>query len=107
MLARENRLSSSDEIRQVIRLGKRSSNEFATIHFLQAETSRFAIVTPRAVGNAVVRNKIRRRTKAVLSEQIVGKPQIHGVVRYRPGATNLSFDDLKASILKLMERTEK
>ena len=107
MLARENRLSSSDEIRRVIRLGRRSSNEFATIHFLPAETSRFAIVTSRAVGNAVVRNKIRRRTKAVLSGQIVGKPQIHGVVRYRPGATNLSFDDLRASILNLMERTEK
>jgi ribonuclease P protein component len=107
LLARENRLSSSDQIRQVIRLGKRSSNEFATIHFLPAETSRFAIVTSRAVGNAVVRNKIRRRTKAVLCELIAEKTQIHGVVRYRPGATNLSFDELKASILKLMERTEK
>jgi ribonuclease P protein component len=107
LLARENRLSSSDQIRQVIRLGKRSSNEFATIHFLPAETSRFAIVTSRAVGNAVVRNKIRRRTKAVLSELIAEKTQIHGVVRFRAGATNLSFDELKASILKLMERTEK
>jgi ribonuclease P protein component len=107
LLARENRLSSSDEIRQVIRLGRRSSNEFATIHFLPAETSRFAIVTSRAVGNAVVRNKIRRRTKAVLSELIEERPQIHGVVRYRAGATNLSFDDLRASILNLMERTEK
>ena len=107
MLARENRLSSSDEIREAIRLGKRSSNDVATIHFLPAETSRFAIVTSRAVGNAVVRNKIRRRTKAVLSELIYGKPQIHGVVRFRPSATKLSFEELKAVITKLMERTEK
>jgi hypothetical protein len=49
LLARENRLSSSDEIRQVIRLGKRSSNEFATIHFLPAETSRFAMLETKSV----------------------------------------------------------
>jgi len=91
----------------VIRLGKRSSNDIATIHFLPAETTRFAIVTSRAVGNAVVRNKIRRRTKAVLSELIEGKPQVHGVVRYRAGATKLNFGELRAAILKLMERTEK
>jgi len=107
LLARENRLSSSDQIRQVIRVGKRSSNDIATIHFLPAETSRFAIVTSRAVGNAVVRNKIRRRTKAVLSELIEGKPQVHGVIRYRAGATMLSFVELRSALLKLMERTEK
>jgi len=107
LLARENRLSSSDQIRQVIRLGKRSSNDIATIHFLPSETSRFAIVTSRAVGNSVVRNKIRRRTKAVLSELIEGQPQVHGVVRYRAGATSLNFDELKATLLKLMERTQK
>jgi ribonuclease P protein component len=107
LLARENRLSSSDQIRQVIRVGNRSSNHIATIHFLPAETSRFAIVTSRAVGNAVVRNKIRRRTKAVLSELIEGKPQVHGVIRYRAAATMLSFVELRSTLLKLMERTEK
>jgi len=55
----------------------------------------------------VVRNKIRRRTKAVLSELIEGKPQVHGVIRYRAAATMLSFVELRSTLLKLMERTEK
>ncbi|HBB39591.1 MAG TPA: ribonuclease P protein component, partial [Candidatus Aquiluna sp.] len=52
MLAREHRLTSSGDIRTVIRSGKRSSNKFVTLHYLPADTHQFAIVTSRAVGNA-------------------------------------------------------
>jgi len=107
LLAREHRLTSSGDIRTVIRSGKRSSNKFVTLHYLPAETHQFAIVTSRAVGNAVVRNKLRRRTKAILRTLIETTPQVKGVFRYRPEANHLTFDELTASVTELLQRTKK
>ena len=78
-----------------------------TLHYLPAETHQFAIVTSRAVGNAVVRNKLRRRTKAILRTLIETTPQVKGVVRYRPEANHLTFDELTASVTELLQRTKK
>ena len=107
MLARENRLTSSDEIRQVIRSGKRSSNKFATIHFVPAVTSQFAVVTSRAVGNAVARNLLRRRTKGYLFELLTKNPPVKAVIRYRAGAAELSYQELTRGLSELLSRTDR
>ena len=78
-----------------------------TLHYLPAETHQFAIVTSRAVGNAVVRNKLRRRTKAILRTLTETTPQVKGVFRYRPEANRLTFDELTASVTELLQRTKK
>lgn len=78
-----------------------------TLHYIPAETHQFAIVTSRAVGNAVVRNKLRRRTKAILRTLTETTPQVKGVFRYRPEANHLTFDELTASVTELLQRTKK
>ena len=103
MLARQNRLTSGADIRHVIRSGKRSSNKFTTIHYLLADTPSFAIVTSRAVGNAVVRNQLRRRTKALLRNRLDLLTPVTAVIRYRAGAGDLSFDQLSETLDELMK----
>ncbi len=107
MLARPNRLTSGAEIRHVIKLGKRVSNNLATVHFLPSDVSAFAIVTSRAVGNAVVRNRLRRRTKAVLVTHLESTQPIQAVIRFRSGANELGFDELSENISELLKRIAK
>ncbi|MDG2497823.1 MAG: ribonuclease P protein component [Aquiluna sp.] len=104
MLARPNRLTSGVDIRQVIKSGRRSSNKIATIHFLPASIAAFAIVTSRAVGNAVVRNRLRRRTKAIISTHLDSLQPVRAVIRYRAGASELAFDELTEKISELLKR---
>ena len=104
MLARDHRLRSSDEIRDVVKLGKRVSNQFATIHFTQSDSNKFAVVTSKAIGNAVVRNKVRRRTKAILFNFQDKTPSIRAVVRLRPEAANASWEKLSDGITELIGR---
>ena len=106
MLAREHRLKSNDEIREVIKSGKRSSNSIATLHYLPSSASQFAVVTSKAIGNAVTRNLVRRRAKATLFELHTNYPKIKGVLRMRPEAAELNFQELKEKITQLLERVK-
>lgn len=61
----------------------------------------FAI--PRAVGNAVVRNRIRRRLRAIFAElgSAAGEPTLAPgalLVMVRPGAANVDFVGLRAAV---------
>jgi ribonuclease P protein component len=106
VLAREHRLRSRDGIRDVVKDGKRFSNRIATIHFLSSEQNQFAVVASKAVGNAVIRNKAKRRTKAALLAVQDQKPAIHAVFRLRSGAATASWAEFEAGILELVSRAK-
>lgn len=64
----------------------------------------------RKVGNAVVRNRLRRRLRAILSEVFAAQaspPVTSAVVIVLPGAAQLSFADLQGQVLELMKKIEK
>lgn len=65
----------------------------------QREYGRILIVTPRRVGKASIRNKIRRQIKAIFYEQQLYKNGSDFAVLVRPGADSLSFDDIKQLLL--------
>jgi ribonuclease P protein component len=106
VLAREHRLRSRDSIREVVKSGKRFSNSYATIHFLPADQNQFAVVASKAVGNAVIRNKIKRRTRAVLQALQNQKPAVSAVFRLRGAAANASWEDFEAGIHELVGRVK-
>ena len=102
MLAKEHRLRSSDEIREVVKSGKRVSNQVATIHFLPSSSNQFSVVASKAVGNAVIRNLARRRTKAVLFDFQDKTPAIRAVVRLKPEAASVGWEKLSESLRELL-----
>ena len=104
MLAREHRLRSSDDIREVVKSGKRISNSVATIHFLASETTQFAVVTSKALGNAVIRNRARRRAKAALVGFTNQDLKIRAVVRLRSEAGAMSWQQISSGISELIGR---
>lgn len=106
MLAREHRLRSRDSIREVVKSGKRLSNAYAIIHFLPSEQNQFAVVASKAVGNAVIRNKVKRRTRAALQLLQNQKPTISAVLRLRSAAAGASWEDFEAGIKELIGRVK-
>jgi ribonuclease P protein component len=56
------------------------------------------VVVPKAVGTAVVRNRLKRRVRAVWSAAAPGAGAIDCVVVCRPEAAALSFGELAAGI---------
>lgn len=95
-------------IYEVLRKGRSSSTQNLVFKALPgAEGFRFAVVTPRKLGTAVVRNKVRRRIKSSMAE--VGKNvpsagSLDVVIMPRPGVQSIDFDKLRAEIHQGMEK---
>jgi ribonuclease P protein component len=72
---------------------------------------RLLVVTPRAVGTAPQRNKIRRRLKALFYENNLLAGQQDYAIIVRQKATQLSFSELSSMILTALKaynaRTQK
>lgn len=106
MLARANRVVRADDFRTVVRRGRRSVTPVAVYYRLARESDdpvRFGIIVAKTVGNAVDRNVVRRRYRA-LGRQFVdaGARGADVVIRALPGAAQRSWtnlaDDMHAAL---------
>jgi len=98
VLARANRVVRADDFRMVVRRGRRSVTPSAIYYRLErgsGDPLRVGIIVARSVGNAVDRNLVRRRYRALGREFVAAGA--HGndvVVRALPGAAQRSWVSL-------------
>lgn len=108
-LPRSHILRSRTRLRQIRTDGRRFSNRWMTLFVQKPDpdkesgTEQVAFMTPKKIGPAVLRNKVRRRMREIyrrcLAGQMAGEQQIWAA---RAGAAELSFAELKAAMLKLV-----
>jgi ribonuclease P protein component len=101
VLAKRNRLVSGLDYRRLVRSGRRARGTVTLAYARRTspgDPMRMGVIVARNVGNAVVRNKVRRRIKAVgwsLAAEIEG---VDVVVRALPSASSAGFDLLEAEV---------
>jgi ribonuclease P protein component len=90
---------------RVQRRGKRQVGPLFVLLATQArDSSRVGITVTKAIGNAVVRNRLRRRVKAILDGSAFGTPPHRDVVLIaRPGAGEADFAAVAAEIGRLLQ----
>lgn len=110
MLPAAHRLTDGDLFRRVSRRGRRAAATTVVVHVLPADpesprASRVGFVVSKAVGNAVVRNRVRRRLRHAAAEQ--ASSWASGelvVVRALPAAATASYADLGADLASCLRR---
>ncbi|MEV5960678.1 ribonuclease P protein component [Kribbella sp. NPDC051952] len=112
MLPASNRLRRSDDFRRAVRSGRRAGRRAVVLHLLvrgsqgddaanhvEAEPARVGFVVNKAVGNAVLRNRVHRRLRAVLAARLPDLPAGSlTVVRALPSSSTASYDELAADV---------
>jgi ribonuclease P protein component len=102
------RLTKPTEFDQVRESGRGQRGKFLVLSVLSvADVDRFraGFVTSRAVGSAVVRNRIRRRLRAIVRKhQHEIRDDIWVVTIVRAGALAASYEQLEAEWLRLARR---
>jgi len=98
------RLLRRAEFRKVYEEGRRRSARVCTIFYRSngLPRTRLGITTPRAIGNAVIRNRIRRRLREVFRlNQNAIPPGWDVVLNPRPIVAKLPMADLTRDVLAL------
>ncbi len=91
--------------------GRRTTNRWMTLSVLprdetpQDDTSEVAFLTPKRIGGAVIRNRLRRRMREIY-RRVSGAParDVYLVWIARPAATELPFAELRDCMLALLRR---
>ena len=66
-----------------------------------------AFLTPKRLGSAVTRNRLRRRMREVFRRHLQGgRPDVYLVWVARSPACELTFPDLRAHMAELMRRSQ-
>jgi ribonuclease P protein component len=103
LLARANRVTRAADFRAAVRRGRRVGTTGAVLHILDrraaSEPARFGFVVGRSVGGAVVRNRIKRRLRAVCFELLPGMRDGRDIViRALPGSDHVAWATLQSEI---------
>jgi ribonuclease P protein component len=88
---------------RVTRRGKRRAGTFLTCFVADGRRrTRVGITVGGSIGGAVVRNRLRRRIKAILDRYPLGAPPWRDVVFIaRPGASELAFAPLADEVARV------
>ena len=103
---RRHRLRESSRISQVHRLGRSAANRFLVFRVTPngLDRSRFCFIAGKRVGNAVVRNRVKRRLREA-ARQVGFAPGWDAIVMARRGAGDADYRQLERSVDDLMRRT--
>ncbi|WP_394940408.1 ribonuclease P protein component [Psychromicrobium sp. YIM B11713] len=97
MLPAPHRIRSANDFSYTVRSGVRSGRRNLVLYTLVEPTgpSRVGFIVAKTVGNAVVRNRIRRRLRAAAASTVSQRPVgLRIVVRALPAAATASWQEL-------------
>ena len=111
MLPAAHRLADADTFRSTVRRGARAASRTLVVHLAVADragAARVGFVVSKAVGNSVVRNRVKRRLRHQAREQLSVLEALPGsavlVVRALPAAAGADSRELGADLARCLDR---
>ena len=109
MLSSAHRLTDGASFREAVRTGRRSGTRTVVVHLASgtsaAQPPQVGFVVSKAVGNAVVRNRVKRRLRHLAREHVTSLPgSAVLVVRALPAAATASYAELGADLERCLGR---
>ena len=111
MLPADHRLTRPDSFRHAVKAGRRSAARTLVTHLATEGSTavaptRVGFVVSKAVGNAVVRNQVKRRLRHAARARVALLPGgALLVVRALPAAATASYEELAADLDRCLRRS--
>ena len=107
-MQRELRLVKKKDFNNVYRFGKSTANQHFVLYYMpqkQIDRFRLGVSVSKKIGNAVVRNRMRRLIKEIVRLNGDGiKPQTDFILIARKPAVGLAYAEMEQSILHVMRK---
>ena len=106
-LSKHRRLRRREEFRRALRDGKRARDALLSITAVRSELpdadSRYGFAIPKRVGGAVVRNRIKRRLRAIVGKSDHPKGWDYVIYAF-PAAADATSEKLAGSVNRIVRR---
>jgi ribonuclease P protein component len=107
--ARQHRITRGEDFRRIVRTGNRVGGKSCIIHAVirvpADSPARFGYIVTKSVGNAVTRNRVRRRLQAISQSHLRrGLTGVDVVFRVLPAAQHLTYSELCNDVEALFAR---
>lgn len=104
-MKREQRLRRPRDFSAAYRAGRAHGNHLLVVRVRPngGEPARFGFAVGKVVGNAVMRNRVKRRLREI-ARRLEAKPGNDVVVGARASAASATFDELERAFVSLMRR---
>jgi len=105
-LKKEYRIKKSEDILELMKKKNTVGNVYFVIYYQKnhdQEHFKFAISVPKKYGNAVQRNKMKRRVREIIKDESI-LPNVDFFVVAKVKSQNLNFDEIKLNIKKLLKK---
>lgn len=109
MLSAADRLTDGASFQTAVRSGRRAGSRTLVVHLAvpagPARPARVGFVVSKAVGNAVVRNQVKRRLRHLAREHVTALPGAAVlVVRALPAAAEATYEELGDDLARCLGR---
>ena len=115
MLPQQSRMRRPEDFRRVLRTGRRAGGSVIAGHLLlpadsdvgvlSGDPAKVGFIVSRAVGSAVVRNRVKRRLRELVRRRVASLPGgCLLVLRAHPAAAGVRQADLAADLDLVIER---
>ena len=108
MLPQQSRMRRPEDFRRVLRTGRRAGGSVVAGHLLlvgsdgpvrSGDPAKVGFIVSRAVGSAVVRNRVKRRLRELMRRRVASLPRgCLLVLRAYPAAAHARQEDLAADL---------
>lgn len=107
LMRKEQRLRHRTDFAAAYREGRAHGNNLLVVRLRPngTDTTRFGFVAGKAVGGAVVRNRVKRRLRAI-ADRLESKPGLDIVAGARRDAAEASFQQLERALVTLLRRAD-
>ncbi len=94
-------MRDASDFRSAMRRGHKAGRSTVVVYLMRTldSTCIVGFAVSKAVGGAVVRNRVRRRLRAIMAAKLPSMPAgAHVVVRALPAAAQVSYSELSADL---------
>ena len=105
---KEKILKKSQEYTNIIQKGKNIKNKYFKIFYLHNNTTLYGITIPKKVGNAVIRNKLKRQIKNIIMEnELYIQKNYNYVIIIKETALDLTYQELSCELINTFKKVGK
>lgn len=104
---RNHRVTNNLDFTRIIQRGSSQKTDALVLYYTyQSERFRLGIAVSKKVGNAVIRNKIKRQLRSIFRNKIDKYPKLEVIAVVRKNYLDYSYEEISALVDKMLNKTE-